>query len=865
MANFAILKSAVADVIKTNGNNEITGALLQAVLLAMINSLGEHYQYVSIANPATDPGTPEQNVVYVAFQPGTYSNFGGIVVGDNEVAFLKYNGSWFKDTTGAATASSVSTLLSTIDELESVVDGQNAQIDDFIETVTNQLNNFQPIIINGDVVNAPDQEDITTDQNDLLKFANRGTVNGLGYFILRRDKTFAQQVTLANTIYEIRYDFALSANFTMPDGCELRFNGGSIDGDNHTLTMTRTLISGNGKFVDCNFAGTILNDSVRMSWFTNGMSNTTDYSVDHAPILISAMKLASCKLRQGWLDLERIPLCIKQTVVISNPFGNIGMKNGLFYFVSSSDRQAMFDYQQTAQYQGNYSPIVDTTFYDVGDHYDTCVIKKTNWSDTLFSYWRDIKVFGFTGYFFVTNSYVQECTFENISVEGAGMFSTNSDNLYTGGYGSGNILNFLNCNINGGAADSKTTIRALYDMSNIIEGTIHNAVLQGRIGGSNIYPLYISQPGEKRTTIVLDGFWVEYVTTSVLKKIKVENSSAWIIVKRNAPVGFDVVNSNLTIRDEQSGGLSSKDLINNINIDSASNVTLIIDAATYQLDYIDTETYPNFQKLISDGVLRILQNSTPPYGSGVTQTGVAITLRPVNSADLMREYIQTKMTAQKVAGRNCVHKLGVVNGVPILIFENTETAQYYDFSFINHYEKLLGGGYDTAVSRSLWWEVIYRATVLVDVTEDNLSEVKCNGRGFLNAGGAGYAQFITPTVGMQAGDTTGWKRMGRAGVWVASSFTTAGANLDIRNTRLEIAKFIIGRRNVDLQDDIFIDGDGVLQRIDKTPKQYFLPVASANDNLTYVAPMINDCPASIETEKNIYKYLNGAVRALFTY
>lgn len=65
--------------------------------------------------------------------------------------------------------------------------------------------------------------------------------NGMGYLVLEKDKTFASQVTAANTIYEIRYDFALAANFTMPAGCTLRFNGGSLSGA-YTITGNGTKI-----------------------------------------------------------------------------------------------------------------------------------------------------------------------------------------------------------------------------------------------------------------------------------------------------------------------------------------------------------------------------------------------------------------------------------------------------------------------------------------------------------------------------------------------------------------------------------------------------------------------------------------------
>lgn len=110
MANYASLKAAIQQVVKTNGNNEITGALLQQSLLAMINSLGDGYQFMGIATPTTNPGTPDQNVFYVASEIGAYSNFGGFSVSDGEVAIFKYNGTWTKDATGAATASRVTQL-----------------------------------------------------------------------------------------------------------------------------------------------------------------------------------------------------------------------------------------------------------------------------------------------------------------------------------------------------------------------------------------------------------------------------------------------------------------------------------------------------------------------------------------------------------------------------------------------------------------------------------------------------------------------------------------------------------------------------------------------------------------------------------
>lgn len=96
--SYDTLKAAVADVVKTNGNKEITGALLQQVLFTMINSLGAGYQYMGVAGPSTNPGTPDQNVFYLAFETGTYTNFGGIQLSTAECAVLEWNGQWTKRT-----------------------------------------------------------------------------------------------------------------------------------------------------------------------------------------------------------------------------------------------------------------------------------------------------------------------------------------------------------------------------------------------------------------------------------------------------------------------------------------------------------------------------------------------------------------------------------------------------------------------------------------------------------------------------------------------------------------------------------------------------------------------------------------------
>lgn len=94
MANYATLKAAVENVVKTNGAQEITGENLQTVLLSIINSIGANYTLAGVATPSTIAGTPDQNLYYIA-PAGTYSNFGTTVtIPNGYIGLFKYNGSW---------------------------------------------------------------------------------------------------------------------------------------------------------------------------------------------------------------------------------------------------------------------------------------------------------------------------------------------------------------------------------------------------------------------------------------------------------------------------------------------------------------------------------------------------------------------------------------------------------------------------------------------------------------------------------------------------------------------------------------------------------------------------------------------------
>ena len=97
MSNYSAIKNATNAYIRTNGRQEITGNILNAVMVATIESLGRFYQFVGYATPETDPGDIDQNVAYLVGTPGTYTRLGGFTINSGEIAVLKFDGEWKKE------------------------------------------------------------------------------------------------------------------------------------------------------------------------------------------------------------------------------------------------------------------------------------------------------------------------------------------------------------------------------------------------------------------------------------------------------------------------------------------------------------------------------------------------------------------------------------------------------------------------------------------------------------------------------------------------------------------------------------------------------------------------------------------------
>lgn len=98
MANWTDLKETITNLIKINGNQEITGAVLQSVLLSIIRNVGKYSTFIGIARTNSNPGTQDGNAFLIAGDPGVYVNLGGFTLNPYELGIIKNtSGTWALD------------------------------------------------------------------------------------------------------------------------------------------------------------------------------------------------------------------------------------------------------------------------------------------------------------------------------------------------------------------------------------------------------------------------------------------------------------------------------------------------------------------------------------------------------------------------------------------------------------------------------------------------------------------------------------------------------------------------------------------------------------------------------------------------
>lgn len=135
MGDYSVLKQAIANVIKTNGNEEITGQILQDVLLSIVNVVGANATFAGIATPATNPGTQDGNIFYIAAQSGTYPNFDSITVNSGLAIFSNKTGRWTMQILPIATLENEIKTRIVTNRIFSYLNEQNVNLLDFIQDI----------------------------------------------------------------------------------------------------------------------------------------------------------------------------------------------------------------------------------------------------------------------------------------------------------------------------------------------------------------------------------------------------------------------------------------------------------------------------------------------------------------------------------------------------------------------------------------------------------------------------------------------------------------------------------------------------------------------------------------------------------
>lgn len=201
------------------------------------------------------------------------------------------------------------------------------------------------------ISNLADEEDFESfEQNGTTKMRLKDRAysvqqpNGLGYKILRKDATFASQVTDTNTIYEIRYNFDLNnTTVTIPSGCVLKFNGGLLS--NGIVNAAELKIEASCKvFENVRFTGDCIYTTVipLYTFVTKFAASASDSSVDNTQEIQSCL---DCGCKNIMFPGDKF-LRITQTLVVNQNDVNLlcdrGRKYQTLYRVTADEEPCLF-------------------------------------------------------------------------------------------------------------------------------------------------------------------------------------------------------------------------------------------------------------------------------------------------------------------------------------------------------------------------------------------------------------------------------------------------------------------------------------------------------------------------------------------
>jgi hypothetical protein len=159
MANWTNLKNTITELIKENNNQEITGLVLQSVLLNIVANLESHPMFAGVAKPSTTPGIPECPVFYLAAAPGVYSNFEGHKIVDEAVFFVWDNLSWEVIPTGIKYPEQMANMVGFTPSDSSIFSESCEDVHDALHELSDRIIKNTPIVMSESEFNSLETKD----------------------------------------------------------------------------------------------------------------------------------------------------------------------------------------------------------------------------------------------------------------------------------------------------------------------------------------------------------------------------------------------------------------------------------------------------------------------------------------------------------------------------------------------------------------------------------------------------------------------------------------------------------------------------------------------------------------------------------
>lgn len=176
------------------------------------------------------------------------------------------------------------------------------------------------------------------------------TSSNMGYVVLDKNKTFAEQVTKTNTIYEIRYEFEVGGTeadpVVIPENCVLKFEGGRLG--NGIVSSNKLRIEGaTGCFDNVIFAvSTIFLSDIDLSWFVKNDGTQEVSVIANNIVKIASSSMVKINVKSGIYNIAN-PILLYHNTHIE---GSVSSDKQGSKFVWVGEAYTPFTGKQTNQY-----------------------------------------------------------------------------------------------------------------------------------------------------------------------------------------------------------------------------------------------------------------------------------------------------------------------------------------------------------------------------------------------------------------------------------------------------------------------------------------------------------------------------------